>query len=464
MLEFQEVGIAAIGVYEYEDLFVEGCSRDLIALGNEMSIPIIKMQMPHTYEKIIQYFANRIFIDFYRKFMLKEEIQNRFYMLHKMGKLDRFAQVLWEVTQKDVVIRLKDFEFNFCKFDIDLILDNRELWIEEPLDTEHDYGMIKLSSYYLKLADREYLWVGDHCAFDKKVDWFVWLFYEDELDSNTIALFRYALSALKLEQEERYMQFQRNHQKSISALLISASNATKEKQKDYAKLVKQFKYGRVFSYLGTIDEEKYNTAYLRITEYLSSTLSTRHSYLLGNYNNEYFVLIVQVGDRALTARIAKAFLDICDDLMDPELPKVVGVGDLSEGNNLARSFANANRALFWARKVQHPFIIFEDLGMLRFFYSDDEYRWANEIRQRYIERLKEYDESSNGNLLETMIVLVKNLWSRNRTAQEMFVHSNTVRYRLKKIQTILGVDFQKRETREDLEVAISLEILLSKER
>jgi hypothetical protein len=460
MYNFKEIGIAAVCVYDYEDLFSKGCNTELIALGNQLSIPIIKLQMPHTIDKIIQYFDNHIFIEFYRKFILKEEMQNQFYSLHKMGRLERFAQTLWEVTQKDVVIRLKDYEFNFCKIDIDLILENSELWVEEPLDSGKDSGATNLSSYHLKLADIEYHWVGNHYTFDRNIDWFTWLFYEGELDSNSITLFRYALQALTLEQEERSMQFQKIHQKSIRLLLQSVNNDVREKRKDYLKLVEQFGHGRVFVYQGTIDEGLYNVAYSYIKEYLNSTVGTVNNFLLGNYEEDFFVMIVQIEDAAVTKLIASAFLDMCDNLMEYGVPKVVGVGENVVATNMGRSYMNANSAVFWAKKSRRPYVLFEELGMLRYFHDEDEYRWAVEIKQRYVDILKTFDEVNNSELLVTMMILVKNLWNRNMAAKELFVHSNTVKYRLMKIQTILSVDFQEGNMRNDMEVGLSLERLL----
>jgi purine catabolism regulator len=461
MLEFKEVGVAAIAVYEYEELFTKGYSQDLIDLGDQLTIPIFKMQMPHTFQRIIQYFSNNVFIDFYRKFVSKEEIQNQFYLLHKMGKMDRFAQTLWEVTQKDVVIRLKDYDFNYSDIDIERILDNRENWTEEPLETQQDYSSVSLSSYYLILDDVEYYWVGSHYAFDKSIDWFAWLFYEDELDENTIALFRYATRALTLEQEERIVHFQRVHEKSLALLLNPEGAIDKSKNAEYNRLLESSGRGRVFVCQGTIDDDKYNAAYCRMAEYLNEILTLNNTFLLGNYNKEYFILTVQVKDRETSRHIASILVDICSSLMEQNFSTEVGVGDYPEAADITRSFKNGQRALFWAKKMKCRYILFEELGMLRYIYDEEEYHWVEEIKERYVDILKTFDIANNGNLLHTMMVMVKNLWSRNQAAKELFVHSNTVQYRLEKIQSIFGVDFQERDIRYDVEIALSLEKLLS---
>ena len=60
--------------------------------------------------------------------------------------------------------------------------------------------------------------------------------------------------------------------------------------------------------------------------------------------------------------------------------------------------------------------------------------------------LQKYDASHDVNLLETVISYVKNNGDFAKTSEELFQHSNTVRYRIRKAEQLLGLpDFATAE-------------------
>lgn len=67
-----------------------------------------------------------------------------------------------------------------------------------------------------------------------------------------------------------------------------------------------------------------------------------------------------------------------------------------------------------------------------------------------VKRLLEYDSKKNGNLIETLYQYL--LWERNLivTAQKMYLHRNTLGYRLKKIQELTDLDLNDAKTRQYL--------------
>src|SRR5699024_10327861 len=57
--------------------------------------------------------------------------------------------------------------------------------------------------------------------------------------------------------------------------------------------------------------------------------------------------------------------------------------------------------------------------------------------------LKEYDNENDSNLYETLYIYLKNNLNMTKTSDEMFIHRNTLRYRLKKIHDIIGIDLEE---------------------
>lgn len=69
-------------------------------------------------------------------------------------------------------------------------------------------------------------------------------------------------------------------------------------------------------------------------------------------------------------------------------------------------------------------------------------------------KLSEYDKNYNADLLNTLNVLVKNMGIKIKTAEQLFIHRNTLAYRLKKIEDITGYDLSNPDSIFTLGVAL----------
>lgn len=82
----------------------------------------------------------------------------------------------------------------------------------------------------------------------------------------------------------------------------------------------------------------------------------------------------------------------------------------------------------------------------------------NRLFKQYIHdniiKLEKYDRINKTDLLNTLIVLVNNLGSRTKTSKELFLHRNTLPYRIKRIEQITGLDLS------DSKCIINLAILI----
>ena len=64
---------------------------------------------------------------------------------------------------------------------------------------------------------------------------------------------------------------------------------------------------------------------------------------------------------------------------------------------------------------------------------------CNEIKNR-INILQKYDKQHDANLIKTLNSFVKNNGDYSATSEDCFQHSNTIRYRIKKIFELLDLD------------------------
>lgn len=86
-----------------------------------------------------------------------------------------------------------------------------------------------------------------------------------------------------------------------------------------------------------------------------------------------------------------------------------------------------------------PLVHFKDIGLMRIIAPIRNNDWINRYYYDKIEKLLEYDRAHNSNLLYTLIQYVNSNYNVSETADKLFQHGNTVRYRVKKAMEILNI-------------------------
>ena len=90
----------------------------------------------------------------------------------------------------------------------------------------------------------------------------------------------------------------------------------------------------------------------------------------------------------------------------------------------------------------------EDMDILKEYYD------------KTIRPLADYDQNNNTDLTATLRYYLKNNCSVKETADELFVHRNTINYKLKKIEDILQKDLSGMNIRTSLSIGLMLQDIL----
>ena len=98
---------------------------------------------------------------------------------------------------------------------------------------------------------------------------------------------------------------------------------------------------------------------------------------------------------------------------------------------------------------------FEDLGMIRLL-ANVRLELLEEYRNEYLGELDEFDTENETDMVHTLQVYISENGNLKSTADQLFIHINTLRNRIKKIESILNIDFQNYE--DLVNVYISLKI------
>jgi len=82
---------------------------------------------------------------------------------------------------------------------------------------------------------------------------------------------------------------------------------------------------------------------------------------------------------------------------------------------------------------------YSDIGLFRLFHYVENLFILEEFVNEKLGKVFEYDKKKNTNLLETLKYYIKNNTNVQKTAEDMYVHYNTMRYRINKLKE-LGID------------------------
>jgi len=136
---------------------------------------------------------------------------------------------------------------------------------------------------------------------------------------------------------------------------------------------------------------------------------------------------------------------------------VIGVSGLYERlGNLNYSINESLYAFRYAKIYKRDVSFFNDIGINRIILPIMDNPWVMKYYNGMVEPLLEYDRENETELLKTAIVYIENNGDIKATAEELFQHGNTIRYRLDRINKIVSENFNCEHFYEELAVMVRI--------
>lgn len=80
------------------------------------------------------------------------------------------------------------------------------------------------------------------------------------------------------------------------------------------------------------------------------------------------------------------------------------------------------------------------LGIYKFLFANGNREEIRQYCEKRLKKLEEYDSANNTDLIETFLSFYKNGFNVSKTANALFIHRNTLQYRLAKISELLDME------------------------
>lgn len=101
-------------------------------------------------------------------------------------------------------------------------------------------------------------------------------------------------------------------------------------------------------------------------------------------------------------------------------------------------------------------VCIEKAGYWRMLKDISKQQVCRDYAASKLDALIRYDEENESNLLETLEIFVNHLGARNMTATSLYLHRNTLMYRIKKIEHLTGYNLSDPNSILELSLALHL--------
>ncbi len=165
------------------------------------------------------------------------------------------------------------------------------------------------------------------------------------------------------------------------------------------------------------------------------------------YYDGLFLLIFNAVDDGPRDEIIDGFLvRVKNRMADRDV--FVGLGSaVTDVENLEISYKRARYAAKYAMRYKEPIRRFDDLGLEKILYSVSDRLIPKEMGEDLLKPIIEYDEKHDSDLVKTLKLYLKNNGSIGKVSEEMFIHKNTILYRMGKIKELLSCDLEDGDER-----------------
>lgn len=142
--------------------------------------------------------------------------------------------------------------------------------------------------------------------------------------------------------------------------------------------------------------------------------------------------------------LLKETIDLIENNLNANM--FFGVSTIHEITSLNMAYKEALFSLSVRNLTNQKLVHYEKLGFLRFFWEDQKRLSIPFVTSYYMESFKpivDHDEENETDLVETLKVLLQNEMSISKTAESLFIHENTLRARIKRIETITNRNLKR---------------------
>ena len=175
------------------------------------------------------------------------------------------------------------------------------------------------------------------------------------------------------------------------------------------------------------------------------------------YYDSCFVVIMNAISKKQSKEILEPFAKRLKARM-PQKQIRIGVSSQVHGiGNLHIAYKRAMAAVRMTHAEDDPIIYFDKMGMYRLLYSVEDKALLQELSGELLKPLLDYDTQHHADYVETLECFLNNSGSIKAVSEQMFIHRNTILYRMTNIKNLLDCSLESAEDRMKYKIACMIQ-------
>jgi purine catabolism regulator len=172
----------------------------------------------------------------------------------------------------------------------------------------------------------------------------------------------------------------------------------------------------------------------------------------------------------LQSQSVKRFADELHQNIKSQIHNVsttIGIGtEVSRITDIRKSFQEALNATAFGQLIYGNEVViqYDQLGVYRLLCHFDDPEELKRFIHPAVITLSKYDSDKNNDLIRTLEVYLGHNANAKKTAEELFIHYKTVQYRINRIREIMGIDFEEKQFKLEIEMGVKILNLLEKKK
>lgn len=190
-----------------------------------------------------------------------------------------------------------------------------------------------------------------------------------------------------------------------------------------------------------------------------------NSFLKLNHQNQLIFLVNRTNVSTDHIPFSKVIDKIYEKIgyTDGKLQLIIGIGNsYNTLNHISKSYEESLTVIHLVKKNQSPFIHkYKEIGAYNIIKNVTDQSITQQFHQDMLGPLYMYDHLHNTDYVKFLRSYLEESGSTSKISKKLFIHRNTVAYKIRKIESLLDVDLNNTFTRTNLYVAFMIEDIMS---
>lgn len=459
IIRLNRAGAAALGIKLGR--FIDELPPSTVEVANGLDFPIIYIPTKYAFADVINPVLTNIVNSQTKMLMMSERIHNSFFELVINGKKTQdIVNTLSDILKKNVA-------FKDLFFDEVYVSSTNEYFEDDVVNLDISVLQEKYYTHQVKVTNDFYGYIIiDHNG------------YLEDLEKITI---EHASTVLILDIQRKISNYEveQKYRNEFIYDLITNNVKSVEEVRNRASMY-GWKFDKGFICL-IVDIDNFKEKYISISnvsadinkklEEIKNRIFNVAKLVMKNcfYNcyyasfSDYMVFLIEPDNNIMDQFIKKIkhASDIVRDKVreNTGFTVTIGIGNYKENLlDVNLSFIEAKKAVRISRLInkEDSTVIYSEMGAYKLLYKITVDQEMKEFCDEYLWPLIDYDRENNTEYIRTLRALVDNDWNLKATADKLYIHYNTMKYRFEKICEILNINLKDKENKFSMELALKL--------